>query len=954
MLIKKIFVFTSVFLLLASALAYAQKTTGTIEGNVFDEEGTPLPGVTVTVKGPNIAPQDRITDAKGFYRFPALPPGVYSITASLEGFKTFTQTKIPVPLEKTITLNITLELGAIEEEITVIGESPVVDITSSRLTTNVKKDYFDALPKGRTYQDMVYVAPSVQEDFVGIGIGGATGAENLYIIDGINTTGVENGLVGTNLAYEFIEEVQTKTGGYEAEFPGAMGGVVNVITKSGTNEFHGGLVFNYQTHNFYGEPKIGIFGAGAIDEFSYYDLGLHFSGPIVKDSFWFFIGATPSFRTTHYSPTNMYTGETRTFDVTRNRYYFSAKLTWSLAPGQTITGSIFGDPLRGEGFNPGTLRDFDDYEQYQVIDYSGGTYNFALKYDGVFGNDWIVHALGGLYYDKTREIPKDLDKPLIIYEQGYLDRPHGYRAGGRGWYCDPDRRMRWTGNLDITKFMGGHTFKAGFQFFRAKSLRDDHYTGGFYRQIRPNYGYFRDRWRTTLGESYTDILAFFVQDSWKLFERLTLNLGVRFEDQNIHASDESVFFEPSESVIHWNFLDQIAPRVGFTFDVIGDGTSKLFGSYGRFYEMVPLDINTRQFGREIDILYWYDITQWDPVTAVPGVDFDKENDAFFIWQVGHEPSDFPEPEKANKGLDAQYLEEFILGYEQQIATDISVSVRGVFKRLGMVVEDGSFDGGSTYFIFNPGKHFVEGETNPLTGQPRELYVDAFPAAKRAYTALEFMINKRFSHNYQFTASYTYARLRGNHPGLAWEEYGQLDPNITALFDFPEFLYNADGILPNDYPHQVKFDGVYMFPDTGALRFLKGLSLGVSFRARSGKSLSKIGYNEWYGPVATLTKRGTDGRLPMFYQLDMHLGYAPPISKVVKVEITLDVFNVFNTKIETGRDMRYLRYTYFGTPSTLMPWDFNLTTYPTPDNDYYGKATTYQTPIRGRLGVNIRF
>jgi hypothetical protein len=362
--------------------------------------------------------------------------------------------------------------------------------------------------------------------------------------------------------------------------------------------------------------------------------------------------------------------------------------------------------------------------------------------------------------------------------------------------------------------------------------------------------------------------------------------------------------------------------------------------------MVPLDINNRQFGAEYDLMYYYDIGLGDPLTNVPDI-----LEAFYVWEAGSSASEFPEPDEANKGLNAQYVEEFILGFENQFATDLSVSIRGVWKRLGEVVEDGSFDGGSVYFLFNPGTHFIEGETNEDTGQPRELYVDAFPAGKRDYKALEIMLNKRFSNNYMATISYTYAQLRGNHPGLAWEEYGQLDPNITALFDFPEFLYNADGILPNDRPHQFKVDGVYVFPSAS---FLKGLSVGTSFRFRSGQSLTKMGYNEWYGRVATLEVRGSDGRLPSYYQLDAHLGYDLRIGDRYKIGFTLDVFNIFNTKIEIRRDLAYLRDTYFGTPDTLMPWDFNLTDYPEPDNEYYGKGIWYQDPIRLRLGIVFNF
>jgi len=941
---KRSLAFLSVFLLLTAGVLLAQRTTGQIEGVVYDTEGTPLPGVTVTVTSPEIT-RSMATEMNGRFRFPALPPGTYSVSATLAGFKKRTETNIVLGLEQTRKIEFTLEVGQPEEEITVIGISPVVDLTSSRLSTNVSKEFFDALPKGRTYQDMIQLAPSVQSDPWGAAMSGATGAENMYIIDGVNTTDVEDGLAGTNLTYEFIEEVQVKTGGYEPEFGGALGGVVNVITKSGSNEFHGGLVFNYQTQAFYGTPKIGIYGDGAIDKFNYYDIGLNFSGPIVKDKLWFFVGGTPSFRKTTYTQTDSWIGATESFDEPFNTYYFSGKLTFEPVAGQKITLSTFGDPLKSESNNPGTLRDFVSWKEYAILKRSGGTYNGALKYDGVFGNDWIVHVLGGLFYDKTVDVPNDTTQPMLIYEQGYLDAPENYTFGGYGWYSTPDTKQRYIANTDVTKFIGGHSIKAGVQWQRSKSLREDAYTGGYYREIRPEYGYFRDRDRKTHGETYTDLLGIFLQDSWKIGDRFTLNYGVRLEDQNVHASDKSRFYEPNSSVIHWSLFEQVSPRVGFTFDILGTGKSKLFGSWGRFFEMLPLDINTRHYGAERDMMFWYDMDIYDPITFR---DPDRTLN-YSYWEAGSQADSFPDPTKANKGLKAQYNEEFILGFENEFATDLSVSIRGVWKRLGQVVEDGSFDGGSTYFLFNPGRQFTEGEINPLTGKPRKMYIDAFPKAKRDYKALEILLNKRFSHNYMLTASYTYARLRGNHPGLAWEEYGQLDPNITALFDFPEFLYNADGILPGDRPHQFKLDGVYQFSE-----FLKGLSIGASFRLQSGHSLSKIGENEWYGNCVTLTPRGSDGKTPLFHQLDVHLGYDLKFAKKYKVGITADIFNVLNTKIELTRDMEYLRNTYFGTGSSLMPWDFNLTAFPQADNIYYGKTINYQAPIRARLGIVLSF
>ena len=139
-----------------------------------------------------------------------------------------------------------------------------------------------------------------------------------------------------------------------------------------------------------------------------------------------------------------------------------------------------------------------------------------------------------------------------------------------------------------------------------------------------------------------------------------------------------------------------------------------------------------------------------------------------------------------------------------------------------------------------------------------------------------------------------------------------------------------------------------------LRVEVRLSLGASFRFMSGKSLTKMGMHELYGELAFLEPRGSDGRLPNYYQLDFHAGYEIKIAGKYKIGVTLDVFNLLNTKIETRRSLVYLLNTYFGTPSELMPWDFSTTQYPTADNDFYGETLEYQIPIRARLGITFRF
>jgi hypothetical protein len=239
----------SLVLLFLASLATAQ-TTGDVTGRVTDEQGGALPGVTVEARGPAFqGVRTSVTDASGAYRLVLLPPGTYKVTAGLQGFAKIESTVI-VSLGKTSTYDLKLRPTA-TAEVVVSGEAPLIDSTSQTIGGNIDSRQIKSLPTGRDYTSVVQIAPGISTQTANtaafantIVVNGSTGLENGFVIDGVNTTGVEYGQQGKDLNYEFIQEVEVKTGGYQAEFGGSTGGIVNVITKSGGNEFHGeGFVY---------------------------------------------------------------------------------------------------------------------------------------------------------------------------------------------------------------------------------------------------------------------------------------------------------------------------------------------------------------------------------------------------------------------------------------------------------------------------------------------------------------------------------------------------------------------------------------------------------------------------------------------------------------------------------------------------------------------------------------
>ena len=246
---RRPFALVAVCLLITSRTGRAQ-TTGSISGHVADPSGAPLPGATVEATSPNLqGVRTAVTDSAGAFRFPAVAPGAYRVRAALGGFRAVEKTAT-VSLGATATVDLMLQIAA-EDQVNVSGETPLIDQTSTTTGTNYTSNVIAHLPVARNYADIVKANPGVSTDrgdtegrSLALTIYGATSAENQWIIDGVNTTNGFKGVQGKAINNEFVQEVEVKTGGYQAEYGRALGGLVNVITKSGGNEFHGdGFVY---------------------------------------------------------------------------------------------------------------------------------------------------------------------------------------------------------------------------------------------------------------------------------------------------------------------------------------------------------------------------------------------------------------------------------------------------------------------------------------------------------------------------------------------------------------------------------------------------------------------------------------------------------------------------------------------------------------------------------------
>jgi len=351
-----------------------------------------------------------------------------------------------------------------------------------------------------------------------------------------------------------------------------------------------------------------------------------------------------------------------------------------------------------------------------------------------------------------------------------------------------------------------------------------------------------------------------------------------------------------DNAFHIDLKHNLAPRLGVIFDPANNGRSKIYANFGRFYESVPMDINLRTFGGELSL----QVANFDPTPRnfVPnaGAPAIGARNFAFLGNTEATPVD--------PNLKGQYIDEYLVGYDYELASNLGVGIKGTYRNLGRVIEDMLDPSTGEYFVANPGSG-IGSTTAFINWNPARFdaanFVAPTPKAERKYTGVELHAEKRFSNNYQFFASYVWSRLTGNYDGTFQNSTGQNDPNINSAFDYADFSVNNHGLLSSDRTHVVKFYGSYTLSSS----FAKGLDLGLATHWESGLPLTAYGYEhagyrnwEYY-----LTPRGALGRGPSDYEADVHLGYPIPLGGS-HLNLLLDVFNVFNRQSITALDNRF--------------------------------------------------
>jgi hypothetical protein len=767
-------------------------------------------------------------------------------------------------------------------------------------------------------------------------------------------------LGSTFVPMEFVEEVQVKSGGYEAEFGRATGGVINMLTKSGTNAFRGNLSAYWEPESLQEQEPDTTWSNNQDESRHRLEANVSLGGPIVRDRLFFFAFA-------RYADTSLVELDTTTSDLEEaSNPYWGGKIDWTLTPSHRLEGTYISDAVDVDY----TRSDYDP-EARTTGDVRGtgmmerGGDNAILKYTGILSDSFLISAqVGRNEFNRTNSADGE-ECPFARDLRGDVRINLGCWVGAtRG--TDWDARDAY--RLDVDWFVGDHLLRVGADFELNESWQQRQYSGGVAYLYEVNGDEERDPetyifpdlpWdqelvrvirRESGGLFEVNSNAAYVQDSWRLRADLTLNLGLRWERYANKNGLGETFIETA---------DQWAPRLGAIWDLSGKGTSKLFASAGLYHLPVASLTNIWMAGSDFqdDTLYAFDggINEDGSPTSVG-------EEILRYYNAG----EVPDP-RANISDNFKPMSqtEVILGYEQVLGSVWSVGVRGVARWLNEIIEDYTIDhglwnaygvaclnpelvgtGGYCYNtgwrLGNPGRDFHgwydvdgDGELDRVTISAEDM---GYPKAERRHYAVELTFARRFSNSWMLQGSYTWSHTYGNYEGTTNSDTGNALAGMHDSFDVPGAMEHSSGDLPNDHRHNLKLFGAYAWDS--------GLQLGANLFWRTGQPLNSFGqhpsdpltrgwgYDSFY-TAGDPTPRGSRGRSPNVWSLDLMLKYALSIGGL-DWNVRVDVFNVFNNHAELWN------YEWAENGSNGVP------------DEHFGETEYYQNPRSVRFGLALNF
>lgn len=884
------------FFLLISFFAHAQ-TTGGIRGKVTSSEGEPLPGVEVMLSSPSLigGNQIKVTDVEGKFRFVALLPGTYTVEAKLQGFTPQKLSDLRLSQGKTLTVDLALEIGSLQEEVTVIAQAPLIDVKDSQtVTTTFKTEFLRKLP-ARGVETALNMTPGVS----GLSaFGSAESNSNNYLIGGIKVNDPEGGEQGMSLAYDSIEEISVMGVGAPAEYGGYSGVVVNSVMKSGGNNFHGlGTFFmtHPSLHSENWEKYVEQYG----DDFirrgfgESYDVNANLGGPIIRDKLWFFISGNWGYDQDHYEG---YDGPT----MGGRPWRVAGKLTWQpsrndrfsvwMAFDKTKIINYEFDPEwmapecntnenhRNILFNSNYLHTFSDVTFLEVK--VGGFRNLAnndvdkdtsasASYDP--DADWLTGSYGETYYRKALRIQTNI--ALSHHAEDFIIGDHDFKFGAEIEFSEVNVQYYFPGD----KFYGDYD----------------------------GVPYYYLMWEGENGKPKTRSISAFVQDSWTISDRLVINPGFRVNYWRGYVPDVSgAVFKPKMG---------FAPRIGLTYNVFGDNSTALKLHYGKYYHGLfgQFFFRLQPMGSEAAYVIGPVYDDWNGLPEGTHGEDEWVND----WE-----DEWVNEYTMDPNLKIAHMNQYVIGIEREIMKDVSVGASFIYRtnhnmqdRVNILGEwtettwvcdiEGPYFG-KTYTIYereNPGENQYY-LTNPKEGEDYGQAFDNIVAftPTRKYRGLQLTFEKRYSNGWMLNASYVLGKAWGTDDNsfYDWAQGRGSMFGASTMYSNPNYQINADGPLSIDPTHQLKIFGAVDIP-------VVDVTLGFYYNFSTGNPYSSQlrlpedtddDHVDIYGET-----RGTF-RYPSMHDLDLRVEKFFQIGKI-RVGVLADLFNAFNDDTETDYETR---------------------------------------------------
>ena len=881
-------------LLLSPSLAHAQiGQTAVLQGSVTDGSGAPIPGATVTVTSPALigGPRTAVSDATGQYRFPALAPGPYRIQVELSGFKSYVRDDVRLELGQTIEANATMEIGTVQETVTVTGESPIVDTTTSAAQKNLPKEVMELVPfTSRFGPGAMLLAPGVNPtNYTAYGSGGSS--SNAYMIDGVDVSDPEGGTIWLFDNHNWIQGVQVIGLGADAEYGGFTGVASNSLFRSGSNVYSGLFETLWETDaltdNNVSEQILEQnedLTPGTTDYVT--DSTFQVGGPIKRDAAWFFASVQyyrPKTAPAGFPPSGT-EGDGGPIARLEKSPRFLFKPTIQLSANDKLTGFLEYDSYTVDARRAGatvapiaTLHqdspEFSWNGNYTKI--MGSSTVFDVKYSGFWGYYYLLPYGGD-------DVP------------GWYDVDEDFYSVNSFYYYNADR-VRHQANATLSKFVsapsGDHNFKFGVEFERSYVKSEYGYPGEMYVFASEGVPYGAYFYEGYLKDNINNRTAAYVQDQWQIGRRLTINPGVRIDMHRGYNRDLG------DTVFKTN---PIAPRIGFAFDVTGSGRTVIRAHYGHYYDGAK-STYFDALGPNIAPIFYADI---DPVTLRP----------LFTPEVAFAG--------VNRVMDPDIkhprLKQFIAGVERELMPGWSLGVTGILRDNDQFIDDvlqnGEFEARA---VPDPGPDNIAGNSDDTSAvlstyrpvnDPLEFeYLITNPDFLfRRYRGVDIHLKRRYSNRFMFDVSWVISKITGNidNTGNFGNSIEGNDPNRDSRTQ-----PNREGRLSRDNTHLAKILGVVGLPF--------GVQASGAFFYTTGGTfnrLVRVNVGQGQRPDMFIEPRGSQ-RYDDQVRLDLKLEKQFRLTETGSLAVQFEGFNLTNSDAITSRTTRS-GSTYF-TPTGLV-------------------------------------